>query len=110
MSQYVKLGTQCESQTMTALTSNAKYIIPLSSVYYNKLTPMLYYPGMENMYGMDATKFIGKGKEPEKVKAYQINNSLPETHIHSVSNIDVSSQDFPEQQNPESCHMCKNWN
>ena len=43
---YSTLGNQCESQTH-ALTSNAKWIIPLSPVYYKRFTPMMYYPGYD---------------------------------------------------------------
>ena len=75
MSQYVKLGTQCESQTMSALTSNTKYIMPLSNAYYKKWTPMMCYPSMNQIYGEkllgeDREKFFGEDKEPATDKAY----------------------------------------
>jgi hypothetical protein len=41
---YSTLGNSCNSSTNT-LTSNAKYIAPLSSVYYDPWTDMLLYPG-----------------------------------------------------------------
>ena len=44
---YAKLGNQCQSQT-SALTSNAKYLMPLSSVYYRRITPMMRYPGEQD--------------------------------------------------------------
>ena len=102
MSQYVRLGTQCESQTMSALTSNAKYIMPLSSVYYNKFTTMMYYPGMEHLY-----ETSNKNEDPEQIKAYKIKKSVPKEYNNSVSNIDAFSQNQPEQI-LKSCNVCKN--
>lgn len=40
---YAKLGNNCESQTLGALTSNAKYISPLSNVYLNVQSPTIFY-------------------------------------------------------------------
>jgi hypothetical protein len=102
MSQYVRLGTQCESQTIPALTSNAKYILPQNNVYYKRWTPMMYYPGMEQMQWKDATKLFGKGREPKHIKAYESNNSIPRT-CHQ-------SQALPVQPIVKGCHRCKTWN
>ena len=74
MSTYAKLGTQCEPQTMSSLTSNAKYILPLNSVYHKNWTTMLNYPGMDNFYENDKSKFFGKFEEPEHVKAFKSNS------------------------------------
>jgi len=41
---YATRGNSCNCST-NALTSNAKYIPPLSSVYYDPWTDMLMYPG-----------------------------------------------------------------
>lgn len=97
MSQYVKLGTQCEPRTMSAITSNDKYILPFSNVYYNKWTPMMYYPGMEQIYGEEPS-----GDEPEHIKAFETkeSNTVPQ-HTHNLSNNQSVGQ------NIKTCQMCK---
>ena len=80
--QYVKLGTNCEPQTMCALTSNAKYILPLSSVYYKRWTPMMRYPGHDSMYGGDPGHLFGMNGDPEQIKAYDSKDSMPVAHAH----------------------------
>jgi hypothetical protein len=79
---YAKLGNNCESHTLGSLTSNAKYILPLSSIYYKRWTPMLYYPGMENMDGVRSNEIFGSGGEPENVKAYDTPNNS--THSQQI--------------------------
>lgn len=88
---YAKLGNQCQSQT-SALTSNAKYIMPLSSVYYRRITPMMRYPGEQDYndkYNFD------KSEKPEDIKF----NTKFEDHHHGN----------PIQQDLK-CKSCKTWN
>lgn len=72
--QYTILGNQCEPKTRGALTSNGKYILPLSSIYYKPYTPMMYYPGHDNMYSLSADKLFGSNIDPEEIKAYNVGN------------------------------------
>ncbi len=88
--QYVKLGTNCEPQTMCALTSNAKYILPLSSVYYKPLTTMMRYPGHSNIYG--SSPGFDTAGDPKQIKAYDRKDSMP------------------VQQVIRGCSGCKTWN
>ena len=91
---YAKLGNQCQSQT-SALTSNAKYIMPLSSVYYRRETPMMKYPGTaDNIYYSDKYSLSGSEK-PEDIKL----KSNFEDHHHEA----------PIQQHLK-CSNCKTWN
>jgi hypothetical protein len=60
---------------MSSLTSNDKYILPQSSVYYKKWTPMMYYPGSEHFYGNDESKFFRKFEIPENLKAFNSSDS-----------------------------------
>jgi len=100
---YTKLGDSCQSQKNCALTSNAKYILPLSRVYYKSITPMIYYPGHESMHGVDANKLFGRGHEPEHTKAYYIKEtSIP---VHSDH-----SRTRPVQQRRKHCTACKTRN
>lgn len=69
---YATLGNQCESRTQCALTSNAKYILPLSRVYYKRFTPMMYYPGHDSMYTVGADKLFGPNSAPEQIKDYGV--------------------------------------
>ncbi len=58
---YPVQGDHCASRTPSALTSNEKYILPLSPVYYRGITPMMRYPGCDSELVC----------HPESVKAYQ---------------------------------------
>lgn len=42
---YAIRGDTCNCSASTAITSNAKYIAPLSNVYYDNVTDMWLYPG-----------------------------------------------------------------
>lgn len=59
---YPTQGDQCRPHTIGALTSNDKYIIPLSSVYYRTWTPMARYPGCDSLLVC----------HPENIKAYDL--------------------------------------
>ena len=97
--QYVRMGNQCDPQTRCALTSNAKYIMPLSSVYFKKYTPMMYYPGHDSPYSADADKLHVSG-EPEHIKAYKVTDRVFHEHTH----------DQPVQRPSKSCTSCNMWN
>ena len=91
---YAKLGNQCQPRT-SALTSNAKYIMPLSSVYYKKNTPMIKYPGyQDNIYFNDKYNM----SKPEKPEDLKINSSFQDHH-----------HEPPVQQHLK-CSTCKTWN
>jgi hypothetical protein len=94
---YATLGDNCKSQTV-ALTSNAKYILPLSEVYYKRFTSMMYYPGHESAYGADANRIFGH--TPESIKAYNSKESSPHLHSHDPS----------VQQGQKKCPSCTTWN
>lgn len=49
-----------------ALTSNAKYIVPGSEVYQEKVTPMMLYPGYTGFLPPPISQDLG----PESIKAW----------------------------------------
>lgn len=65
---YSHLGNQCESNTIRAITSNNKYIIPLSPVYYKPYTSMMYLPASDNTNKQDSNLKNIKISEPIKKK------------------------------------------
>lgn len=93
---YAKRGNKCVSQTC-ALTSNAKYIIPLSAVYFKPYTHTMAYPGHDSLYNADT--------EPEQLKTYESNDSIP-SHHHTQDNSHVS----PIHQHRKGCSGCKTLN
>jgi hypothetical protein len=70
-SQYMKLDNTCRPQT-SAITSNAKFIMPTNEVYSKTFTPMLLYPSNSH-YTRHNTLFANN---PEDIKAFSNNDFL----------------------------------
>lgn len=70
MSSYAKLGNNCTTQT-SALTSNAKYILPFNNVYNKYITQMMVYPGMDYT---KSEQFFGKDLEYIKTYNQELDN------------------------------------
>lgn len=78
---YTKRGNRCTPQTC-ALTSNAKYILPHSSVYFKPWTKMINYPGRSSSCTTES-RFV---TEPEHIKAYN-GKDIILSHHHDNTNI-----------------------
>jgi len=68
MSSYAKLGNNCTPQT-SALTSNAKYILPFNNVYNKHITQMMVYPDIDYTYKTE--QFFGENLGYIKAYNYQ---------------------------------------
>lgn len=82
---YRELDEMCTPQG--AVTSNAKYIAPLASVYSKKYTRMLRYPGSTVNEGR---RYVPTGE----------GNKSHADHHHAT----------PIQQKMRKCHGCSTWN
>lgn len=100
---YARLGSQCEPNTSYSLTSNAKYIFPLSKVYYKPYTSMLVYPGNENLFSTDADSSNSLTGMPKQVKAFAGMDESQQRH-HFIPHSE------PVQQKRPHCTSCRTWN
>ena len=73
---YAKIGNNCSSIT-SAYTSNAKYIMPYSPVYYMAYTPMMNYPSSDVSEKIKDNIQQGKNSKPESVKAFVTEENNP---------------------------------
>lgn len=100
---YARFGSQCEPNTQQSLTSNTKYIFPLSKVYYKSYTPMMVYPGHENLFFTNPNKFNNTTGIPKQVKAFAEMDESQQRH-HFIHHTE------PIQQKRPHCTGCKTWN
>jgi hypothetical protein len=71
----------------SSIPSNVKYIDPLNTVYYERLTKMMNYPGYDNLYTEQANKLFNP-REPDIAKAYLINeNKNPSVPVISQNGV-----------------------
>jgi len=99
---YARRGNRCTSQTC-ALTSNAKFILPLSAVYFKPWTKMMNYPGHDSLYTSGTTSVFNDVTEPKHIKAYDRKDSLPPHHHEEAKDHTRSS---PIQQIRKGCSGC----
>ena len=91
---YSCLGNCCAPVT-GALTSNAKYITPLSQVYYQPWTTMAKYPGHTGFHYPNMQVF---GHGPESVKAWNtegplgVDQAIQHPMLQEMGTRDVSSE------------------
>ena len=109
---YATRGNSCNTSSI-ALTSNAKYLPPLSKVYYDRWTDMLLYPGrtgftypFQHPFGPEVLKAWNledmSNQRPERRIVYpDVNNFRHERHQNKRG---------PIQQIRKHCAHCKTRN
>ena len=97
---YSRLGNSCDSQT-NALTSNAKFINPLSLVYYKPWTPMMRYPGHNGINNSGMDNIDNAVTLPEHIKAFESKDSSPYFY-HNNGQYQSTSSNIPQ----KSCKSC----
>ena len=88
---YSKQGDYCDPIN-TSIPSNAKYIDILNTVYCERLSKMMNYPGYDNLYTEQANKLFSP-REPETTKAYLIDEN--------------TKASLPVKNDIKSCNGCK---
>ena len=105
---YATRGNSCNCSSI-ALTSNAKFIPPLSSVYYDRWTDMWLYPGhtgftypFQHPFGPEVLKAWNLDVGSNKYQGRRISNNM----ARGVRR----ARHRPIQQNRKSCPHCSTRN